>query len=54
MYKKSKKEFPIKYIRSGMSEEMINGEPTGKKKRDVKKPKFSVHIKTRGTKRKTK
>jgi len=48
MYKKPKKEFPIKYMRKGLfSEEDISNEPTKKKgKRHIKKPKQSVHTKT--------
>jgi hypothetical protein len=48
MYKKPKKEFPIKYIRKGLfTNENFTEEKIKKKaKRRVKKPKLSVHIKT--------
>lgn len=50
MYKKPKKEFPIKYMRKGLfSDEDIQEEKTKKKgKRRVRKPKTSVHTKTGG------
>ena len=56
MYKKPKKEFPIKYIREGLSEDMHESESdlTKKGKRHIKQHKFSVHEKTRADKRKTK
>lgn len=56
MYKKPKKEFPIKYIRKGLftDENFIEEEPKKKGKRHIKKQKFSVHVKTRATGRKIK
>jgi len=56
MYKKPKKEFPIKYIRKGLFlDEDITEEKSKKKaKRSIKKPKFSVHVKTRAGGRKSK
>jgi hypothetical protein len=49
MYKKPKKEFPIKYMRKGLfSDENLQDERRIKEKgkRRVRKPKMSVHIKT--------
>jgi hypothetical protein len=48
MYKKSKKQFPIKYMRKGLfTDEKLEERKTKKKsKRRIKKPKLSVHIKT--------
>ena len=48
MYKKPKKEFPIKYMRKGLFSEENSKENKIKKKgkRRIKKPKTSVHIKT--------
>lgn len=56
MYKKPKKEFPIKYMRKGLfTEEDINKEEQKKKgKRHIKKPKVSVHVKSRTGGRKIK
>ena len=56
LYKKPKKEFPIKYIREGLSEEMHESEidSTKKGKRHTKKHKFSEHVKTRAGQRKAK
>ena len=48
MYKKPKKEFPIKYMRKGLFDEEDFKEKESKKKlkRRVRKPKTSVHVKT--------
>ena len=48
MYKKPKKEFPIKYMRKGLftDEDFEEKEIKKKGKRRVRKPKLSVHIKT--------
>jgi len=48
MYKKPKKEFPIKYMRKGLFKDENFQEKRLKKKgkRRIKKPKTSVHIKT--------
>ena len=48
MYKKPKKEFPIKYICKGLFTDEDFGEKEIKKKgkRRVRKPKSSVHTKT--------
>jgi hypothetical protein len=48
MYKKPKKEFPIKYMRKGLfSDEDFIEEKTKKKgKRRMKKPKMTVYTKT--------
>ena len=56
MYKKPKKEFPIKYMRKGLftDEDFIDKEPKKSGKRHIKKHKFSVHVKTRASGRKTK
>lgn len=56
MYKKPKKEFPIKYMRKGLFEEedFNENERKNKGKRHIKKHKFSVHEKTQTTGRKTK
>ena len=53
---KKKKDFPIKYLRKGLStDEDLKEEETKKKgKRHIKKHKFSVHIKTRAGERKIK
>ena len=54
MYKKPKKEFPIKYMRKGLftDEDFEEREKKKKGKRRVKKPKMSVHIKTGKSKNK--
>jgi len=56
MYKKPKKNFPIKYMRKGLfsDEEFLEEETNKQGKKRVKKPKFSVHVKTRAIGRKTK
>ena len=56
MYKKPKKEFPIKYMRKGLfsEEDFIEEETKKKGKRHIKKHKFSVHVKTRTAGRKAK
>ncbi len=56
MYKKPKKNFPIKYMRKGLfsDEDFLEEETKKKEKKRVKKPKFSVHVKTRAIGRKTK
>jgi hypothetical protein len=56
MYKKPKKEFPIKYMRRGLFTDEDGEERKIKKKgkRRVKKSKLSVHIKTGRSKRKGK
>ena len=56
MYKKPKKEFPIKYIRKGLfdDEDFDEKNIKRKSKRHIKKHKFSVHVKTRAKGRKTK
>ena len=48
MYKKTKKELPIKYIRKGLftGEDFTKEKNKKEGKRRVKKPKLSVHIKT--------
>ena len=48
MYKKSKKEFPIKYMREGLftDEDFEEKEKKDKGKKRVRKPKLSVHTKT--------
>jgi len=53
---KRKKDFPIKYMRKGLftDEDFTEEEPKKKGKRHIKKPKFSVHAKTRATGRKIK
>jgi hypothetical protein len=44
---KRKKDFPIKYMRKGLFTENDNEEETKKKgKRQIRKPKQSVHTKT--------
>ena len=49
MYKKLKKDFPVKYVRKGLftDEDLAEKETKKKGKRRVKKPKLSVHTKTR-------
>jgi len=53
---KRKKDFPIKYMRKGLftDEDFEEEEIKKKGKRHIKKPKFSVHAKTRVTGRKIK
>lgn len=48
MYKKHKKNLPIKYMRKGLfsEEDFENLSTKNKIKRRQKKPKISVHIKT--------
>lgn len=48
MYKKPKKDFPVKYARKGLysDEDFSEEEIKKRKKRAVKKPKISVHTKT--------
>jgi len=48
MYKKPKKDFPIKYMRKGLftDEDLKESDKKHKGTRQVKKPKLSVHIKT--------
>lgn len=56
MYKKPKKEFPIKYMHKGLFDEEDFDEDKIKKKvkRHIKKQKFSAHVKKRAPDRKTK
>ena len=55
MMTKRKKDFPIKYMRRELfTDNEVEKEPKKKGKRHIKKPKFSVHVKTRATGRKSK
>ena len=55
MYKKPKKAFPIKYMRKGLFPDEDFSEEKAKKEgqRRVKKPKFSVHSKTKASGKKS-